>query len=118
MRQGNHQSSNTNEAAPDDSINLGSAALFLSGVTDPPDTSVLVGSLGPVSQSWSHQSHLMDNSFAPTLTTPTTEASNRLDASQLKVLNETYARNAFPSTEERNILAKQLNISPRSVQIW
>ncbi|KAL4080315.1 hypothetical protein V8B97DRAFT_734326 [Scleroderma yunnanense] len=42
----------------------------------------------------------------------------RADASQLKVLNEVYARTAFPSTEERAELAKKLDMSARSVQIW
>ncbi|KAI0092943.1 hypothetical protein BDY19DRAFT_989631 [Irpex rosettiformis] len=42
----------------------------------------------------------------------------RADAEQLKVLNETYNRTAFPSTEERNELAKKLGMSARSVQIW
>ncbi|CCM01471.1 uncharacterized protein FIBRA_03525 [Fibroporia radiculosa] len=42
----------------------------------------------------------------------------RADAEQLKVLNETYNRTAFPSTEERAELAKRLNMSARSVQIW
>jgi hypothetical protein len=41
-----------------------------------------------------------------------------LDAEQLKVLNETYSRTAFPTTEERNELAKKLGMSARSVQIW
>ncbi|KIL62522.1 hypothetical protein M378DRAFT_12738 [Amanita muscaria Koide BX008] len=42
----------------------------------------------------------------------------RADANQLRVLNDTYARTAFPSTEERLHLAKILDMSPRSVQIW
>ncbi|KAF8200707.1 hypothetical protein BJ912DRAFT_577138 [Pholiota molesta] len=42
----------------------------------------------------------------------------RADAAQLKVLNETYTRTAFPSTEERIALAKMLDMSARSVQIW
>lgn len=42
----------------------------------------------------------------------------RADAAQLKVLNETYARTAFPSTEERHALAKTLDMTARSVQIW
>ncbi|KAJ7798168.1 Homeodomain-like protein, partial [Mycena olivaceomarginata] len=42
----------------------------------------------------------------------------RGDAAQLRVLNGTYARTAFPSTEERLALAKALDMSPRSVQIW
>ncbi|KAI6032903.1 hypothetical protein F5J12DRAFT_797234 [Pisolithus orientalis] len=42
----------------------------------------------------------------------------RADAAQLKVLNEVYSRTAFPSTEERADLAKKLDMSARSVQIW
>ena len=42
----------------------------------------------------------------------------RADANQLRVLNETYSRTAFPSTEERAELAKKLDMSARSVQIW
>jgi homeobox protein YOX1/YHP1 len=42
----------------------------------------------------------------------------RADAAQLKILTETYARTAFPTTEERNELAKILHMSPRQVQIW
>ncbi|THH14241.1 hypothetical protein EW146_g6066 [Bondarzewia mesenterica] len=42
----------------------------------------------------------------------------RADAHQLKVLNDVYARTAFPSTEERAELARKLDMSARSVQIW
>lgn len=42
----------------------------------------------------------------------------RADAAQLKILNEVYARTAFPTTEERLELAKKLDMSARSVQIW
>jgi homeobox protein YOX1/YHP1 len=42
----------------------------------------------------------------------------RADANQLKILNEVWERTAFPSTEERAELAKRLEMSPRSVQIW
>lgn len=42
----------------------------------------------------------------------------RADAGQLKVLNETYQRTAFPSTEERQELARRLDMPARSVQIW
>ncbi|TFL02465.1 hypothetical protein BDV98DRAFT_592151 [Pterulicium gracile] len=42
----------------------------------------------------------------------------RADANQLKILNEVWERTAFPSTEERAELAKRLDMSPRSVQIW
>lgn len=75
----------------------------------------------------SYRQQLVDNSFtspppvSPTTTTeePTIKKKRkRADANQLKVLNEVYARTAFPSTEERNALAKQLDMSPRSVQIW
>lgn len=49
---------------------------------------------------------------------PVKKKRKRADAAQLKVLNETYNRTAFPSTEERADLAKRLDMSPRSVQIW
>ena len=42
----------------------------------------------------------------------------RADAAQLEVLNEVYNRTAFPSTEERAELARKLDMTPRSVQIW
>jgi homeobox protein YOX1/YHP1 len=42
----------------------------------------------------------------------------RANANQLKVLNEVYNRTAFPSTEERAKLARKLDMSARSVQIW
>ena len=42
----------------------------------------------------------------------------RADARQLESLNRMYARTAFPSTEERQQLAKDLDMSARSVQIW
>jgi homeobox protein YOX1/YHP1 len=42
----------------------------------------------------------------------------RADANQLKVLNEVYNRTAFPSTDERAELARKLDMSARSVQIW
>ena len=42
----------------------------------------------------------------------------RADSAQLKVLDETYSRTAFPSMEERTALANMLDMSPRSIQIW
>ena len=42
----------------------------------------------------------------------------RADAAQLKILNDVYNRTAFPTTEERAELAKRLDMSARSVQIW
>lgn len=49
---------------------------------------------------------------------PVKKKRKRADAAQLKVLNDVYARTAFPTTEERLELAKKLEMSPRSVQIW
>lgn len=49
---------------------------------------------------------------------PPKKKRKRADAEQLRVLNEVYARTAFPSTEERQELALKLNMTPRSVQIW
>ena len=55
----------------------------------------------------------------PESTEPTIKKKRkRADARQLEVLNATYARTAFPSTEERAELAKKLDMSARSVQIW
>jgi hypothetical protein len=42
----------------------------------------------------------------------------RADARQLEALNRMYARTAFPSTEERQQLARDLDMSARRVQIW
>ncbi|KAF8482601.1 hypothetical protein DFH94DRAFT_372597 [Russula ochroleuca] len=42
----------------------------------------------------------------------------RVDARQLEALNRMYARTTFPSTEERQQLARNLDMSARSVQIW
>ena len=42
----------------------------------------------------------------------------RADARQLEALERMYARTAFPSTEERQKLARDLDLSARSVQIW
>jgi homeobox protein YOX1/YHP1 len=69
----------------------------------------------------------LPSSYTPPPVSPTTGTVNeptikkkrkRADAAQLKVLNDTYTRTAFPSTEERQALAKQLDMSARSVQIW
>ncbi|KAH7054877.1 Homeodomain-like protein, partial [Linnemannia elongata] len=42
----------------------------------------------------------------------------RVSASRLSVLNASFERSYFPSTEERLQLAKQCQMSPRTVQIW
>jgi homeobox protein YOX1/YHP1 len=50
---------------------------------------------------------------------PTTKKKRkRADARQLEALNRMYARTAFPSTEERQQVARDLDMSARSVQIW
>ncbi|WVQ95786.1 hypothetical protein IAU59_002885 [Kwoniella sp. CBS 9459] len=42
----------------------------------------------------------------------------RADDAQLGILNEVFERTAYPSTEERDVLAKRLGMTSRSVQIW
>ena len=49
---------------------------------------------------------------------PVKKKRKRADAEQLKVLNETYNRTVFPSTEERIELAKKLGMAARRIQIW
>jgi homeobox protein YOX1/YHP1 len=70
-------------------------------------------------------SHVSPPTYTPPPVSPTSpdestikKKRKRADAAQLKVLNETYNRTAFPSTEERLALAKALDMSARSVQIW
>ncbi len=104
-----------------------SAYTYLPAPTDPLDMNAGLFDLEPqVRSSSPYRSQLADNNFAPPPISPTSATEEptikkkrkRADANQLKVLNEVYARTAFPSTEERNTLAKQLDMSPRSVQIW
>lgn len=42
----------------------------------------------------------------------------RANQSQLSALRAVYAETAFPSSEQRRVLAQQLKMTPRSVQIW
>ncbi|WVQ77764.1 hypothetical protein IAR50_007454 [Cryptococcus sp. DSM 104548] len=42
----------------------------------------------------------------------------RADDVQLQILSEVFQRTAYPSTEERDELARQLGMTSRSVQIW
>ncbi|WWD04340.1 hypothetical protein V865_002409 [Kwoniella europaea PYCC6329] len=42
----------------------------------------------------------------------------RADDSQLAILNEVFEKTAYPSTEERDNLARKLGMTSRSVQIW
>lgn len=81
----------------------------------------------PVTPSYAPSGLQIPPSYTPPPVSPTTGTANeplikkkrkRADASQLRVLNDTYARTAFPSTEERQALAKLLDMSARSVQIW
>ncbi|KAJ7581299.1 hypothetical protein C8J56DRAFT_959672 [Mycena floridula] len=71
-------------------------------------------SSGHVSASYSQPPVSPTSSEEPTIK----KKRKRADANQLKILVETYNRTAFPSTEERLELAKVLDMTPRSVQIW
>ncbi|KAJ1835983.1 hypothetical protein LPJ63_000699 [Coemansia sp. RSA 2711] len=42
----------------------------------------------------------------------------RASPQQLEVLNKVFASTSFPSTEMRNRLARELGMTPRTVQIW
>ncbi|KAH7322335.1 hypothetical protein B0J17DRAFT_723501 [Rhizoctonia solani] len=42
----------------------------------------------------------------------------RANAAQLQLLNDTYTRTMFPTTEERADIARRINMTPRQVQIW
>ncbi|CAO3686189.1 unnamed protein product [Rhizopus stolonifer] len=42
----------------------------------------------------------------------------RANSEQLQVLNRVFDRTFFPSTQVRAELGRQLNMSPRTVQIW
>ena len=62
---------------------------------------------------------LVHNNGSPWDSEPTIKKKRkRADARQLEALNRMYARNTFPSTEDRGQLARDLDMSPRSVQIW
>lgn len=71
-----------------------------------------------------HHPHASTSSLVPRTSELTSEElaikkkRKRADANQLKVLNEVYDRNPFPPTAERESLAVQLGMTPRSVQIW
>lgn len=57
-------------------------------------------------------------SHSPEDTTETKPKRRRANGVQLRVLNETYTRTMFPTTEERAEIARQINMTPRQVQIW
>lgn len=104
-----------------------SAYTYLPPTADPLDMNTGLFDMEPqVRSSSPYRSSQLDTNFTPPPISPTSATEEptikkkrkRADANQLRVLNEVYARTAFPSTEERNALAKQLDMSPRSVQIW
>lgn len=103
-----------------------SAYTYLPQSADQLEMSTGLFDLEPHVRSSSPYRSQLDTNFSPPPISPTSATEEptikkkrkRADANQLKVLNEVYARTAFPSTEERNALAKQLDMSPRSVQIW
>ncbi|KAG8735193.1 hypothetical protein FRC10_010889 [Ceratobasidium sp. 414] len=57
-------------------------------------------------------------SHSPEVSTETKPKRRRANATQLQLLNETYARTMFPTTEERAEIARRINMTPRQVQIW
>ncbi|KZV88063.1 hypothetical protein EXIGLDRAFT_723007 [Exidia glandulosa HHB12029] len=70
------------------------------------------------SASPSHHSAHSDGRDDTAATVPPKKKRRRASGRQLETLNTVYARTAFPTTEERHELARQLDMSPRSVQIW
>ncbi|QRV82514.1 homeobox domain protein [Ceratobasidium sp. AG-Ba] len=57
-------------------------------------------------------------SHSPEISTETKPKRRRANVMQLRVLNETYDRTMFPTTEERAEIARRINMTPRQVQIW
>ncbi|KAJ7281260.1 hypothetical protein C8J57DRAFT_1499963 [Mycena rebaudengoi] len=62
--------------------------------------------VSPYGRGSSHTSPATAPPISPTDEPTVKKKRKRADAAQLRVLNETYARTAFPSTEERLALAK------------
>ncbi|KAJ2359006.1 hypothetical protein IWW50_000066 [Coemansia erecta] len=58
------------------------------------------------------------SSLSPPPSMPIKGKRKRASPQQLEVLNEVFASTSFPSTEMRNRLARQLGMTPRTVQIW
>jgi hypothetical protein len=58
------------------------------------------------------------SSHSPEMPTETKPKRRRANAAQLRLLNETYVRTTFPTTEERVEIARRINMTPRQVQIW
>ncbi|CAE6482502.1 unnamed protein product [Rhizoctonia solani] len=57
-------------------------------------------------------------SYGPEEMSETKPKRRRANAAQLQLLNDTYARTMFPTTEERADIARRINMTPRQVQIW
>ncbi|KAG8720381.1 hypothetical protein FRC08_000403 [Ceratobasidium sp. 394] len=66
----------------------------------------------------SSQASTPRTSHSPEVSTETKPKRRRANATQLQLLNETYARTMFPATEERAEIARRINMTPRQVQIW
>ncbi|KAG8790528.1 hypothetical protein FRC12_011671 [Ceratobasidium sp. 428] len=66
----------------------------------------------------SSQASTPRTSHSPEVSTETKPKRRRANAAQLRLLNETYARTMFPTTEERAEIARRINMTPRQVQIW
>ncbi|KAJ7594007.1 Homeodomain-like protein [Mycena floridula] len=86
----------------------------LASAMDPRSSTPYGRSSGHVPASYSPPPVSPTSSEEPTIK----KKRKRADANQLKILVETYNRTAFPSTDERLELAKLLDMTPRSVQIW
>ncbi|KAJ1760118.1 Short stature homeobox protein 2 [Coemansia sp. RSA 1591] len=57
-------------------------------------------------------------SQSPPLSMPIKGKRKRASPQQLEVLNKVFVSTSFPSTEMRNRLARDLSMTPRTVQIW
>ncbi|KAJ2653467.1 Short stature homeobox protein 2 [Coemansia sp. RSA 1250] len=57
-------------------------------------------------------------SLSPQPSIPIKGKRKRASPQQLEVLNRVFASTSFPSTEMRNRLARELGMTPRTVQIW
>ncbi|CAE6456675.1 unnamed protein product [Rhizoctonia solani] len=67
----------------------------------------------------SHSGHYdATNSHSPEELSETKPKRRRANAAQLQLLNDTYTRTMFPTTEERADIARRINMTPRQVQIW
>jgi homeobox protein YOX1/YHP1 len=62
---------------------------------------------------------LVSNDLSAEAPEPTTTKKRKVkDARQIRELNRVYSRTAYPSTEKRQQLARDLNLTPRCVQVW